>query len=286
MEKNLPVSDDVELEFQTYANNLPNGIKNQLLPLQENNPNAVTPAALLRQYNQQQTEYLHALTEGIVPLLVENRKSETVELLNEDGSNWSKQVLAGTYIADDNLNNALVELAQIAIDNDPYLEDNVELMIQLLQLRQNGTSIYNMDAGTFAGIYELATQCPPYPAVYNARAIVEILTGEKIQECPIDENWKMNLTIESNTQNDQSLLGENYPDPFNELTLIPCTIPEGSIARISVTDITGRILYTQPLEAGKHLVNINSISWEAGMYFYTLELDGVLYDTKKMVLVK
>jgi hypothetical protein len=286
MIKNLPVSDEVEPQFMSYIAGLPAGIRNQLLPLQEGNPNAVTPAALLRQYNQQQTDYLHALTEGIVPLLNDDRKTDALQLVNDDGSNWSKQVVAGTYIQDGDISNAENSLAAIDPASDPYTEANIELLNQLLQLKLDGVSLYDINPTTFNAIYQLANECPPYPAVYNARAIVEMLTGEKIAECPVDENWKMNSSLEVKGNTKESLLGENYPDPFNDLTNIPVSVPEGSKGKLEVTDITGRILYTRMLTEGKQTLELNTEKWEQGMYFYSLELDGILIDSRKMILVK
>jgi hypothetical protein len=143
-----------------------------------------------------------------------------------------------------------------------------------------------MDATTFSGIYHLANECPPYPAVYNARAIVEMLTGQKIPECQLDENWKMNTTLEVSNTPQESLLGENYPDPFNEVTFIPLTVPDGSTGKIEVTDITDRVLFSKSLDAGKQVIKLNTGTWEQGMYFYSLELDNLLIDSKKMVLVR
>lgn len=83
-------------------------------------------------------------------------------------------------------------------------------------------------------------------------------------------------------------LKQNYPNPFNPITQIEFGIPKKEFVKITVFDITGRViekLVNQELNAGTYKVEFNADSYSSGMYFYKLETDGYS-DTRKMVLIK
>ncbi len=83
-------------------------------------------------------------------------------------------------------------------------------------------------------------------------------------------------------------LQQNIPNPYNQSTTIPYTLPKTfSSARIIITSISGKTIQQVPLshtQAGS--INIQSGSWTAGVYNYSLVIDGKLIDTKKMVIAK
>jgi photosystem II stability/assembly factor-like uncharacterized protein len=83
-------------------------------------------------------------------------------------------------------------------------------------------------------------------------------------------------------------LYQNYPNPFNPVTKFEFTIPKSTFVKLSVFDITGKlvseILNTQ-LNAGNYKIDFNAAHLSSGTYFYTLEADG-FRDTKKMMIVK
>ena len=56
-------------------------------------------------------------------------------------------------------------------------------------------------------------------------------------------------------------LSQNYPNPFNPSTYINFTIPSNTHVRITVYDITGRVvqrLLNETKVAGKHSINFNA----------------------------
>lgn len=83
-------------------------------------------------------------------------------------------------------------------------------------------------------------------------------------------------------------LGENYPNPFNNSTVIPFSIDRAADISVSVFDLSGRLvtnLFEGHAEAGQHTVAWAGEGMTSGIYFYTLEAAGVRH-VGKMTLVR
>jgi len=83
-------------------------------------------------------------------------------------------------------------------------------------------------------------------------------------------------------------LSQNYPNPFNPTTQIEFTVAKNEFVKITVFDVTGRVmekLVNEDLNTGTYKVDFNADSYSSGIYFYRLETDGYS-ETKKMVLLK
>ena len=83
-----------------------------------------------------------------------------------------------------------------------------------------------------------------------------------------------------------SQLEQNYPNPVKGSTEIVYELANSSDVIIEITDLTGRTVLqfnegNRP--AGKHSLQVNTESLEAGVYFYTLKA-GNFVDTKRMVV--
>lgn len=81
-------------------------------------------------------------------------------------------------------------------------------------------------------------------------------------------------------------LSQNRPNPFKASTVIECMIPGGvSEAFICVYDLNGsQKLRRDITERGNTSVTIEGNRLPAGMYIYTLIIDGVEIDSKRMIL--
>jgi len=88
-------------------------------------------------------------------------------------------------------------------------------------------------------------------------------------------------------------LAQNFPNPFNSLTLIGFTLREPAQARIDVFDILGRPvaqLMAGQYSAGTHTVSFNGIDQygqplPSGVYLYRLSTDRIK-EVRKMILLK
>jgi trimeric autotransporter adhesin len=104
-----------------------------------------------------------------------------------------------------------------------------------------------------------------------------------------------NRTIDPNNADDQKnnsetspQLFQNSPNPFSQSTAIKCFIPEkNKTASLMIFDMNGTLKRTIPVH-GKDEVNVtvNGKELIAGMYFYSLIVDGKEIDTKKMILTE
>jgi len=292
---NLPVSRNIAPDFYTYIENLPNGIKNQLMELQGYNPYSITPTTITRKIDQLETAYFKLLNDIVSTLLDtnHNRLDDAIQVLEHDNSDNSKRILFGTYLREGDYSLAMQKLNELqgtGSENDDF----VTLSQIILSLYQQGKTIYDIDSSDYSFVYDLAFNCPPYPAVYSARAIVYIITGIEIPECPVDIGTK-SLVISANQNNNtlpdkhinmDNYLGNNYPDPFSEKTIIPFSLIDDTEGKIVIKDLLGRTMKEMKILPENDEVIVNADGWAEGVYTYSLVINGKLIKTMKMVLSK
>ena len=105
-----------------------------------------------------------------------------------------------------------------------------------------------------------------------------------------NDNHKNNNN-NSNTQTltpDEAILYQNTPNPFSSNTEISCYVPAiTNNAFIYVYNLQGTELMSFPiLQSGFSTVTIYASALPAGMYLYTLVVDNVIIDSKRMILTK
>ena len=82
-----------------------------------------------------------------------------------------------------------------------------------------------------------------------------------------------------------AMLYQNNPNPFSEKTEIKFYVPENSSnAFICIYDMTGSELMKLNVTKGHSSVTISGSQLKAGMYLYSLIVDGKEIDTKRMIL--
>lgn len=87
---------------------------------------------------------------------------------------------------------------------------------------------------------------------------------------------------------DKFILENNYPNPFNNRTVIRYGLPIESYVSIKIYDLRGNLVKT--LLSKRELPGYYSVAWDAkqfssGIYLYTLESSGII-SRHKMVLLK
>lgn len=84
-----------------------------------------------------------------------------------------------------------------------------------------------------------------------------------------------------------AVLNEAAPNPASGSTSLSFQLLNKSNVSLSVYDMTGKLIIPviggQSLESGIHSFSIDLTDLEAGVYFYTLNVDGVL-STKKLIV--
>ncbi|MCK4981032.1 MAG: T9SS type A sorting domain-containing protein, partial [Candidatus Delongbacteria bacterium] len=81
-----------------------------------------------------------------------------------------------------------------------------------------------------------------------------------------------------------------YPNPFNPNTTINFTIPKNnSQIKLVVYNVNGQLvstLFDGVKNVGKHYVIFDASHLNSGVYYYSLDVNGVKEATKKMVMIK
>lgn len=129
---------------------------------------------------------------------------------------------------------------------------------------------------------------------------VVTIKGNGINGTPVHVR-NINITVSNpvGIQNYQTLsdfnLFQNYPNPFNPNTIISYSLIEGSEVTLKVFDALGNevaMLVNEKKPAGYYEVEFNTRmskqgnELSSGIYFYSLSLNGNLFETKRMILLK
>ena len=95
-------------------------------------------------------------------------------------------------------------------------------------------------------------------------------------------------TIQATDRVSSVVLFQNDPNPFTENTAIMCFIPKDIVnAVLYIYDLNGRQIESRNIsERGNTNIIIEGNSLDAGIYIYSLIADGVVVDTKRMILTK
>ncbi|MBK8552405.1 MAG: T9SS type A sorting domain-containing protein [Ignavibacteria bacterium] len=94
-------------------------------------------------------------------------------------------------------------------------------------------------------------------------------------------------TVNSEVISDFTLY-QNYPNPFNPSTLIRYSLKENGFISLKVYDIAGkeiRSLVNENQDNGNHSINFNAANLSSGIYYYTMTVNGIVNQTKRMVLL-
>jgi len=123
--------------------------------------------------------------------------------------------------------------------------------------------------------------------VYNYTELIPVLVDVvKEQQKQINYLLGKGKGIEQiDAITNDAMLYQNNPNPFSEKTEIKFYVPENSSnAFICIYDMTGSELMKLNVTKGHSSVTISGSQLKAGMYLYSLIVDGKEIDTKRMIL--
>jgi hypothetical protein len=94
-------------------------------------------------------------------------------------------------------------------------------------------------------------------------------------------------SIEDYVKEDGLVLYQNVPNPAESKTRISFIAPRDGQAVIEIFSLTGQKLHSEPINAkyGENYIDVNTSSYAAGMYIYTLQFEGAVL-SKKMIIQK
>ncbi|MBI5220119.1 MAG: T9SS type A sorting domain-containing protein [Bacteroidia bacterium] len=291
MEINLPVTDNVNPYFFDKLVSLPNGIANQLRALQGNNTGVTTLASIQQQINSVKEERDALLSYLLDTLLKSNNSATAKQILEAENSANANMILAAMYLADSNLVAAQNKI-NVVPANTQDLQDWHELYNVLYNLANSGKSLFEIDSLQLEAVNNLAYSGHNNIAVTNAQNILTLLfnidfdseeTGNSGARYA-QQTQNSDFIIENNLEDAAVYLGDNYPNPFNQNTVIPYSIPANAV--IKIYSSTGAILKTIRLEQNKTSIELNTTDWSNGIYFYSLMVDGFEIAWKKMALIR
>jgi|GEM_PF-240904 hypothetical protein len=96
------------------------------------------------------------------------------------------------------------------------------------------------------------------------------------------------VSNDENVGDENVVLGQSYPNPTNNEAVITFELPAATNVNMTLTNMYGQVVATLAngeMPAGAHKVTVNTRDFAAGVYFYTLEANGVA-QTKKMIVSK
>jgi hypothetical protein len=135
---------------------------------------------------------------------------------------------------------------------------------------------------------------------YHINATQELSKKIEDQELKLEEqrkeieelkNFVQKLADNRNKELNQELMGnpsayiaQNVPNPFSDYTSIEYFIPRNmQEAKITITNLEGKIVKSHIVaHTGKGIWNINNADLSEGNYIYSLWIDGVSIDAKRM----
>ncbi|MBE2254845.1 MAG: T9SS type A sorting domain-containing protein [Ignavibacteria bacterium] len=99
----------------------------------------------------------------------------------------------------------------------------------------------------------------------------------------------VNIQVNNTIVPENFILHQNYPNPFNPETKIKYEIKNKSEVKLIVFDITGKTIEELAdgiKNPGIYETRFESKNLPSGVYFYSLIINGLKTETKKMILIK
>lgn len=131
-----------------------------------------------------------------------------------------------------------------------------------------------------------ATYVAPYLGFYTLCATTALTTDPVPANDKACKAYNTNLGIEE-AANNGMYLGQNIPNPANNMTRIDYYVPNNGNAKFSILNGVGQLIYTESKDVmtGDNSITLDISKYTAGIYYYTLEFNGGrLY--RKMIIVK
>lgn len=164
----------------------------------------------------------------------------------------------------------------------------IESNSKIFALTSNDIFFTNDDGNTWQKANEDGISQTPYNAIAVNDSLIFIGTwGDGIYKNKLENIFTSVFDNKDYLIKDYKLY-QNFPNPFNPVTIIQYDIPKESFVSLKVYDILGQEVATLVngiQKAGSHSVNFNASNLNSGIYFYRL-VTGEFCATKKIILMK
>jgi len=221
-----------------------------------------------------------------------NWKKDTFPNKIPDFEEMSEKKTFG-FIAQD-LEKAFPELVQVPNSVCEYYTINyiglIPVLVEAIKEQQN--QIEHLQAKVNESEYDMMllmeqiTACCQKSFEYSSTRNVE----ENNEREDVENRVPPKTSINEGSKQDIEMarLYQNTPNPFSMDTEIRFEIPESSkMAKLLVHDMQGAEIKSYTItQKGASTIIVNGFELTAGMYLYTLLVDNMIIDTKRMILTK
>ena len=231
-------------------------------------------------------------THSVVSSLERNTLLNAISGLTASSYKQTKPIIKvenDDFYKDDSLaqNIILAERKQTNIVEDQFYEkfhyalssDELEKVFpDLVYTKDNGNKGIN-----YVEMIPLLVQC-----INELKAELDEVKGENDAVRRAVENASQDETLQTSSIHlRDAKLYQNTPNPLTERTEIRFTLPDDAQnAYIYIFDMQGKMLRQIPVDASMQSVTINGYELSAGIYLYSLAVNGQEIDTKRMILSK
>lgn len=271
---NLPVNQDLEYLLYTVLTQIPSGISKQLIEMQAYNPFANTPGKL-----EQEIEYMELekqlLLNRFIRLLTDtthNRYDDAIRLLEAEQNVAADKILTGTYISQNDYISATDKISLLP-DGIKEDQDFKALNGLILSYLEQGKTLYELDNTELEFLWQLAYECPLSLAGANAQSILSLLYRAEFEDCPPPigtrsaKIYDAHLNAPENPE--EFSLGDNYPDPADNYTIIPYRLEEED-GILVISNASGKEIFSTKLNFHEHEFFFNTENFVPGIYNYTI----------------
>jgi hypothetical protein len=129
---------------------------------------------------------------------------------------------------------------------------------------------------------------------YNFKGVLDEIRvyNRALSATEIKDLYDQTSAIESDENNaipDNYSLSQNFPNPFNPLTMINYQLPITDKVELSIYNLLGQkvaTLVSESQKAGYHSAQWDASVFASGVYFYRIITDNGFSNTKKLILLK
>ncbi len=82
----------------------------------------------------------------------------------------------------------------------------------------------------------------------------------------------------------QFSISKVYPNPAREVAYMNYNLQQDLDAKVTIRNLLGKVVKEYDLTKGNHEIRIPTIQFDAGVYFYTLSINGKSLKAKKLIV--
>jgi len=213
-----------------------------------------------------------------------------ISFLEDEGDNEARKLLIPLYIENGEYTKATTALSSLTISSaeKTAYEDFYGILADMQQTSRQPNMLTTAEQ---LRLQELAAS--ELEVSGNASALLE--TGKYlVWEHPVEDEvdttsiitFKMPATIATAVA---TKLMDAAPNPAQQRTLITTFVTDADARSkpiLVVTNMAGKELFRSKLQAGTMHTEVNTSNMQPGLYFYSILLNGKVYEAKKLSIVK